>query len=67
MNLVNFIILVVMFETYKQRGKKAMDSGSNSSFGKVVSLFIENRAKLIYTKEKCNNQKRDIYFYRYFG
>ena len=47
-----------MFETYKQRGKKAMDSGSNSSFGKVVSLFIENRAKLIYTKEKCNDQKK---------
>jgi len=47
-----------MFETYKQRGKKAMDSGSDLSFGKVVSLFIENRAKLIYTKEKCNDQKK---------
>ena len=58
MNLINLIILVVVFETYKQRGKKAMDSGSNLSFGKVVSLFIENKAKLIYTKEKCNDQKK---------
>ena len=56
-----------MFETYKQRERKAINSGSSSSFGKVVSFFIENRAKLIYTKEKYNDQKRDIYFYKYFG
>lgn len=58
---------MVVFETYKQRERKAINSGSSSSFGKVVSFFIENRAKLIYTKEKYNDQKRDIYFYKYFG